>query len=143
MGWAIKEVQMLRLLSRQQALSLRGTMPELALIRSQQFQGAGYSPEEHGHIIVMEAGDDIAEIPEVGPEGLYDADGLPHFEFVEAFIEDDRLIYEVVIVIDNSRTVALIIPDEPGLDSSLRTILRHAAGTPQPLPQPDLENQQI
>jgi hypothetical protein len=69
---------------------------------------------------------------------LYDLDGLPCFEFVEAFIEDELLIFEVVIVIDNSRTVALIIPDDPGLDLSLRTILRHAAGTPQPLPQPDL-----
>ena len=129
---------MLRLLSQQQALSLRGTIPELALIRSLQFQGEGYSPAEHGHIIVMEAGDDLCLIPEIGSEGLYDADGLPHFEFVEAFIEDDRLIYEVVIVIDNSKTVALIIPDDPDLDPSLRTILKHAAGAPQPLPQPDL-----
>jgi hypothetical protein len=138
MGWAIMEVQMLRLLSQQQALSLRGTIPELALIRSLQFQGEGYDPDIHGVILILEPGDDLCCIPEIGPEGLYDLDGLPSFEFVEAFIEDDRLIYEVVIVIDNSKTVALVIPDDPNLDPSLRTILRHAAGSPQPLPQPDL-----
>jgi hypothetical protein len=138
-----KEVQMLRLLSQQQALSLRGTIPELAIIRSLQFQGEGYDPDIHGVILVLESGDDLCRIPEIGAEGLYDQDGLPCFEFVEAFIEDDRLIFEVVIVIDNSRTVALIIPDDPGLDPSLRTILRHAAGTPQPLPQPVREEHLI
>jgi hypothetical protein len=134
---------MIRLTSILQALALRGTIPELAIIRAIQFMGEGYNPEEHGHIIVMEAGDDLNRIPEIGPEGLYDLDGLPCFEFVEAFIEDDRLIFEVVIVIDNSKTVALIIPDDPDLDPSLRTILRHAAGTPQPLPQHDLEEHLI
>ncbi len=104
---------MIRLLSTDQALALRGTIPELAILRSIQFQGEGYSPEEHGHIIVLEAGDYPAAIPEIGPEGLYDSDGLPCFEFVEAFIEDDRLIFEVVIVIDNEKTIAVIIPDEP------------------------------
>jgi hypothetical protein len=129
---------MIRILSIEQALSLRGIIPELAIIRSLQFQSEGYEPDIHGVILVLEAGDDLCLIPEIGPEGLYDSDGLPHFEFVEAFIEDDRLIFEVVIVIDNSRTVALIIPDDPDLDPSLRTILRHAAGSPQPLPQPGL-----
>ena len=126
---------MIRLLSTEQSLALRGSIPELAIIRSLQFQGEGYSPEEHGHIIVLEAGDNLCRIPEIGPEGLYDSDGLPSFEFVEAFVENDQVVYEVVIVIDNSRTVALIIPDGPNLDPSLRTILRHASGPPQPLPQ--------
>jgi hypothetical protein len=138
MGWAIMEVQMLRLLSQQQALSLRGTIPELALIRSLQFQGEGYDPDIHGVILVLEPGDDLCRIPEIGPEGLYDEDGLPNFEFVECFIEGNQLIYEVLIIIDDSKIVALVIIDDPDLDSSLRTILRHAAGAPQPLPQPDL-----
>ena len=129
---------MIRLLSTKQSLALRGTIPELAIIRSLQFQSEGYDPNIHGVILVLEPGDDLCRIPEIGPEGLYDQDGLPSFEFVEAFAEGDRLIYEMVIVIDNSRTVALVIPDDPNLDPSLRTILRHAAGTPQPLPQPDL-----
>ena len=129
---------MIRLLSTKQSLALRGTIPELAIIRSLQFQGEGYDPDIHGVILVLETGDDLCRIPEIGPEGLYDQDGLPSFEFVEAFAEGDRLTFEVVIVIDNSRTVALIIPDDPDLDLSLRTILRHAAGTSQPLPQLDL-----
>ena len=134
---------MIRLLSTKQSLALRGTIPELAIIRSLQFQSEGYDPDIHGVILVLETGDDLCRIPEIGPEGLYDQDGLPSFEFVEAFAEGDRLIYEVVIVIDNSKTVALIIPDEPGLDPSLRTILKHAAGAPQPLPQPDLREHLI
>ena len=129
---------MIRLYSTCQSLALRGTIPELAIIRSLQFQGEGYDPDIHGVILVLETGDDLCRIPEIGPEGLYDSDGLPCFEFVEAFVEHDRLIYEVVIVIDNSKTVALIIPDDPGLDPSLHTILKHVAGAPQPLPQPDL-----
>ena len=126
---------MIRLTSQQQALALRGKIPELAITRSLQFQGEGYDPDIHGVILVLGPGDDPAEIPEIGPEGLYDSEGLPSFEFVESFVENDQLIFEVVIVINNSKTVALVIPDDPGLDPSLRTILRHAAGKPQPLPQ--------
>ena len=126
---------MIKLLSTKQSLALRGKIPELALIRSLQFQGEGYDPDIHGVILVLDPEDDLCRIPEIGPEGLLDEEGLPCFEFVEAFVENDQLIFEVVIVIDNSRTVALIIPDDPGLDPLLRTILRHAAGPPQPLPQ--------
>jgi len=39
---------MLRLTSLQQALSLRGTIPELASIRSTQFMGDGYSTDDGG-----------------------------------------------------------------------------------------------
>ncbi len=52
---------MIRISSIQQALSLRGTIPELAVIRSIQFMGDGYSPEEHGHIIVIQEGDDLSQ----------------------------------------------------------------------------------
>ncbi len=129
---------MIRLYSTSQSLARRGHIPELAILRSQQFQDAGYSPEEHRHIIVREAGDDLCPIPEIGPEGLYDLEGLPCFELAECFVEGDQLIYEVVIATDSSKTVALVIRDDPDLDPSLHTILRHAAGAPQPLPQPDL-----
>lgn len=125
---------MIRLTSIQQALSLRGTIPELAVIRSIQFMGDGYDPEEHGHIIVMQEGDDISKVTEVGPNGLCDEFDLPTYEFVEAFIEGNQIVYEAVYQIDNSRTVAVIIPDGPWLNPSLRTILRHASAAPQPLP---------
>ena len=45
---------MTHITSIQQALSLRGTIPELAIIRWLQFMGNGYSPEEHRHIVVMQ-----------------------------------------------------------------------------------------
>ena len=68
-----KEVhQMLRLYSTEQALALRGTIPELTITRSLQFQSDGYDHEEHGHIIVIQEGDDISRVTEIGPEGLLD-----------------------------------------------------------------------
>jgi hypothetical protein len=117
---------MIKILSTDQALSLKGTIPELAILRSIQFQGEGYSPEEHGHIIVLEAGDDLCHIHEIGPEGLYDSDDLPYFEFVEVFSEAGEEVYEVVIAIDNEKTIAVIIPDEPWLDAKLRRQLQQA-----------------
>ncbi len=56
---------MIRLTTIQQSLSLRGTNPELSIIRSIQFMGNGYIPEEHGHIIVMQADDDFSELHEI------------------------------------------------------------------------------
>lgn len=50
---------MIRILSIEQALSLKGKIPDLAILRSQQFQGEGYEPEEHGHIIVIQKRDDL------------------------------------------------------------------------------------
>jgi hypothetical protein len=119
---------MIRIYSIKQALSLRGTIPELALIRSIQFQGEGYCPIEHGHIIVMEPGDKLSSIPEVGP--LHDEEGCPAYELIEAYTENGLVVYEVAFQIDDGRTMALIIPDEPWLDDQLRTTLRKAAPMP-------------
>ena len=118
---------MLRLYSTEQALALRGTIPELTITRSLQFQSDGYDHEEHGHIIVIQEGDVINRIPEIGPEGVFDADGFPTYEYIEAFTEDGREVYEVVFQIDDSRTVTVIIPDEPWLNPLLRSTLEHAA----------------
>ena len=128
---------MIRLTSMQQALSLKGTIPELAVIRSLQFMGDGYNPEEHGHIIIIEEGDDITQnkltkIKEIGDDGLF-TDDVPNFEYVEAFLDGDQVTFELVYQLDDSRSVAVIVPDEPWLDPSLRNILREAAGSPLPL----------
>lgn len=120
---------MIRHTSIQQALSLRGTIPELAVIRSIQFMGDGYSPEEHGHIIVVQADEDFAELTEI------DSFTEDCCEYIEAFIEGDHIVYESVFQIDNSKTIAVIIPDEPWLGEPFRKILRQAR-TPQPLPTP-------
>jgi hypothetical protein len=42
--------------------------------------GDGYNPEEHGQIIVIQKGDDITQIEEVGKDGLF-IDDVPTFEF--------------------------------------------------------------
>jgi hypothetical protein len=118
---------MIRILSIEQALSLRGIIPELAIIRSLQFQGTGYSPEEHGYIIVIQKDDDFSELTEIDSMTVDDC------EYIEAFIEDDHIVYETVFQIDNSRTIAVIIPDAPWLGEPFRKILRQAR-TPQPLP---------
>jgi hypothetical protein len=93
--------------------------------------GDGYSPEEHGHIIVIQGHEDLLEINEIGSFPDFD------FEYIEAFIEDDHIVYEAVFQIDNSRTIAVIIPDEKWLGEPLRTILKQASATPQPLPTLD------
>ena len=118
---------MIRLYSTEQALALRGTIPELTITRSLQFQSDGYDSAEHGHIIVIQEGDVINRIPEIGPEGLFDAEGYPTYEYIMAFTEDGREVYEVVFQIDDSRTVSVFIPDEPWLDPLLRSTLEHAA----------------
>ena len=128
---------MIRLTSIGQALSLRGTIPELAIIRSLQFMGDGYSTDD-GWIVVIEEGDDITQnkltrIKEIGDDGLF-TDNVPNFEYVEAFLDGDQVTFELVYQLDDSRTVAVIVPDEPWLDPSLRNILREAAGALLPLP---------
>ena len=125
---------MIRLCSIEKALFLRETIPKLAIIRAIQFMDDGYSPEEHGHIIVLEEGDDINQIKEIGPNGLYDDNNLPTFEFIGAFVDGDQVTYELVNQIDDERTVAVIIPDEPWLDPQLREILKKETSPLQPLP---------
>jgi hypothetical protein len=128
---------MIRIYSKDQALSLRGTIPELAIIRSLQFMGDGYNPEEHGHIIVIQEGDDITQIKEVGEDGLF-VDDVPTFEYVEAFVDGDKVTFELVYQLDDSRTVA-VIADAVCLDDDLRSTLLELS-PPQLLPRKALEN---
>ena len=125
---------MIRIYSIQQALSLKGTIPELAVIRSLQFMGDGYSPEEHGHIIVMQEGDDITQIKEIGDDRMF-IDDISTFEIVEAYVDGDQVTFELVYQLDDSRTVAVIIPDAPWLDADLRKVLMTASTPPTSLPQ--------
>jgi hypothetical protein len=50
-------------------LSLRGTISELAIIRSTQFVSDGDSTDD-GWIVLLEQGDDITQIKEVSKDGL-------------------------------------------------------------------------
>ena len=118
---------MIRLTSAKQALSLRGTIPELAVLRMVQFEGSdgAYDPASHGYIVIIEEGDDIALVPEVGPGGLFDVidDEWRSYDALDAFDEDGHTVFEMVISLDNERTLAVIIPDAPWLDSRLRLVL--------------------
>ena len=129
---------MIRLFSTDQAINLRGIIPELAIIRSLQFQGSGYS-EAHGHIVVIEKDDDLSQVTEVSPSGLvliYDS--WPAYEYAEAFFEGHNIVYEVVFQVDNDRTIAVIIPDQPWLDAKLRSDLQIATQASKPIPLPSV-----
>ena len=123
---------MIKLTSIQQALSLKGTIPELAVIRVIQFMGNGYIPEEHGHIIVLQEGDDLTQIKEIGEDGLFN-DDAPAFEFVEAFVDGDSIVFEIAIQLDDSRTVAVFAAQDC-LDADLMATLQEHSASPQPLP---------
>jgi hypothetical protein len=131
---------MIRLTSAAQALALRGTIPELAVVRMLQFEGTDgfYDPEEHGHIVVLEEGDDIAAMPEVGENGLLQLidEEWPVYEYEEAFRDAGGVVYEMVIQIDDGRTIAVIIADYPGLDAGLRAVLEKATESHPPFSIP-------
>jgi hypothetical protein len=116
---------MIKLTSKTQAEQYRGQIPELAILRMSQLEGEDgqYDPEQHGYIAVFQEGDMITEI---SPQGLYDEDGLPIFEFVETFYSNGQTVFEVVIAVNTDFVIALIIPDEPWLDAQLRQDLQLA-----------------
>lgn len=118
---------MIRLTSARQALKLRGSIPELAVLRMVQFEGKDgrYNPKVHGYIMVIQERDDISKIPEIGPDGLFEIidSERSSFDYVEAFDENGRTIFEMVIHLDNDRTLAIIIPDGSWLDQRLRSVL--------------------
>jgi len=124
---------MIRIYSIKQALSLRGTIPELAVIRSIQFMGDGYNPIDHGHIVVLESGDDITQIEEIGADGLF-IDDVPAFEYVEVFMDGENVVFEIVMALDSERTIALIA-EQDYLDAHLRATLQTLSAPPQPMPQ--------
>jgi len=114
---------MIRLTSSAQAKGLDGRIPRLAVLRMRQFEGEDgrYDPGIHGHIVIIEPGDDIADMPEVSPEGLpplLDPEE-PGYEFLEAFEEDGRTVWEMAVAIDADRTVAVIFAESPALDPRL------------------------
>jgi|GEM_PF-5932357 len=117
---------MIRLKSASQALSLKGQIPELAIKRMVQFQGDNrYDPSRDGYIVVIQPGDDLEAIPEAGDRGLltYVDDDLPPFEYIFHVIEAGQRIYEAVMLLDDERTIAFIIPDEVVANDRLKRLL--------------------
>lgn len=129
---------MIRLKSTRQAAELRDRIPALALTRMRQFEGEDgqYDPDIDGHIVVLEDGDDIAQLPEIGDNGLLGVidPEWPGYEYVEVFVEDGRRMFEMVIQIDDCKTVAIIAPAEPWLDERLRLVLEREAAIPATCP---------
>lgn len=118
---------MIRIKSIEQAIALRGSIPEIAVIRSEQFMGDGYQEDIHGFIVVLQNEPNLSVIPEIGTDGLNDSDGLPAYEYIELFIEHEDLIYEIVFQIDADKTVAVIVVDGPWLDKDFRMQLSQAS----------------
>lgn len=130
---------MIRLKSVSQALSLKGQIPDIAVERMVQFadkealfypdglHGSGkiYDPEIHGYLIIIEDGDDVEAISEAGERGLltFLGDGLPPFEYVSCSIEGGQKVYEAVMLLDNERTIAFIVPESVPIDGRLRQVL--------------------
>lgn len=122
---------MIRLTSARQARALRGKIPALAITRMEQFEGSDgrYDPERHGHIVVIEAGDDIAKLPEVADTGLLAVldPECPGYEFLEPYEEDGRTVWEMAIALDEERTVAVIFVETERLDPRLTSFLAQLA----------------
>ena len=116
---------MIRLKSSRQALSLKGKIPEVAIVRMTQLEGTDklYEPDAHGYLIIIEEGDDIEAIPEAGERGLLTLLDDEDPEYVSHSIEDGQRIYELVMAIDNEKTIAFIIPESVPIDDRLRQLL--------------------
>jgi hypothetical protein len=123
---------MIRIKSYADALALRGVVPEIVIERMGQFEGDDglYSPEIHGHLVLLQEQDDISALPEVGPNGLLDVlgDDGGGYEFIDVVIENGKRVTEMVIQIDADKTIAVFIPDYPTLDERLRIVLEREAG---------------
>lgn len=119
---------MIRLKSSSQALSLRGKIPDIAIVRMTQLEGTDklYNPDAHGYLIIIEEGDNVESINEAGEQGLLtflDDEGLSPFEFVASSIENGRKVYEAVLATDNEKNIAFFIPDSVPIDDRLRQLL--------------------
>ena len=120
---------MVKLNSADQARSLAGTLPAVAVERMMQFEGddGGYDHEDHGYILVLEKGDDLRrDFPMLGECGLLGhlaQEGFPSFEYVVSVRENGRRIFEATIPLAGDAMLVLIVPEEPWVDSRLLRVL--------------------
>ena len=81
---------------------------------------------------MLEQGNDITQIKEIAPDGLF-TDDVPTFEYVEAFVDGDQGTFKLVYQLDDSRTVA-VIALQSCFDADLLKALQNHSAQPQPLP---------
>ena len=122
----------IRIFSIQEAMGLKDKIPRLVLIRSLEFQGIGYNKERDGYLILLEAGDDLTQLKEIGEDGLF-SDDVPNFEFVETFVDADGAFMEIVFALDSERSVG-IFACKDSLDPDLFALLQKHSSPPQPMP---------
>lgn len=120
---------MIRLTSTAQARELKGQIPNLVIQRMEQFEGTdgSYDPEKHGHLIVIGDSEDITTLPEISDTGLLailDPE-CPGYEYLESFQEDGKTVWEMVVTIDDERTIAVFFTESPALDRRLAEFLDH------------------
>ncbi len=116
---------MIRFKSTSQALSLKGKIPDIAIVRMTQLEGTDklYDPDAHGYLIIIEEGDDIEAIPEAGEGGLLTFLDDEDPEYVSHSIEDGQRIYELVMAINNEKTIAIIVSKSVPIDDRVRQLL--------------------
>ena len=122
---------MIRLTSADQARALAGQIPALVIERMAQFEGSdgAYDPERHGHIVVIGEEEDISTLAEISDSGLLallDPE-CPGYEFLEAYREDGKTVWEMAVALDDERTIAVFFTESPGLDRRLADYLDRLA----------------
>jgi hypothetical protein len=132
---------MLRLRSAQEAKQLAGRIPALAVLRMVQLEGndGRYDPECHGYVVVLEDGDDVSDLPEVSADGLLSVldPEWPGYEFLEAFDEGGKTVWEMAVAVDEEKTVAVIFRESPALDRRLGQFLDRLYGRESDSANPD------
>lgn len=110
------------------ALRAEGQPPHLVGLADRRFReltaayadcGATFDPEEHGPIVIIERGDDVRDLSEIG---LNPEDGGLLGAIKEAVIHHQGA-YEVLVLYSNDYGVIFLCPDELWLDAELRAIL--------------------
>ena len=84
-----------------------------------------WDPEENGHFVVIEAGDDIRGLQEVGlnPED----NGLLGAIWEATFWHDGAGAWEVLVLYGNDTGMTFFVPDTPWVDPELRRMLAEEA----------------
>ena len=95
--------------------------------------GSEWDPFDHGHFVLLEAGDDVRDLPEAHlhpwNDGLV---GIPK-EVVHRHAAAG--LWEIVVIFnDGGYGLTYLVPDEPWLDGDLRAALEAEVGQPGPSP---------
>lgn len=121
------------------ALQASGAAPDLVELAERRLReitaayaecGATFDPEEHGPIAVLEAGDDVRNLSEIGlnpdDRGLVGA--------LKEVVTRHPVAYEAIVLYSNDYGVAFLCPDEPWLDPELRAVLEAEMAEAHPTP---------